>query len=121
MNFPNFHDGFFDGFRVAEKTAQLFLRTADQKLFTLVLQGVRALKLSGAREGNIILDLVIRDGDQMTLIDMQEVYGLAPDAPQADKSLKESREQGLQLLELNPSYGAEGLVLFETFEVTPGS
>jgi len=39
------------------------------------------------------------------------------DVAQASALLASAREQHLQLLELNPSYGAEGLILFEKWEI----
>ena len=78
MDVPNFHDGFFDGFRIkADKAVHLFLRTSDQAIYTLVLTGVRAMKISGVMAGNIILDIVVRGAEQMSTADMGEIYGLA--------------------------------------------
>jgi len=121
MGIPNFHDGFFDGFRItADKAVHLFLRTSDQAAYTLVLTGVRAMRISGVMAGNIILDIVVRGAEQMSAADMGEIYGLPSDASQALASLASAREKHLQLLELNPSYGADGLILFEKLEIAPG-
>ena len=118
MNIPNFHDGHFDGLRIGpDKLVNLFLRTQDGQSFTLVLQEVDALTLSEIRQGNIVFDLVFRSTGELTRSDMAELYSVDVDAPQVTDLLRVKREQGLQLLEINASYGAQGLVLFQTFEL----
>lgn len=118
MEIPNFHDGHFDGLRIGPgKLVRLFLRTHDEKSYILVLQEVDALTLSEVKEGNIILDLALRSAGDLTQSDMAELYSVDVDAPMATDLLRAKREQGLQLLEINPSYGAKGLVLFQTFEL----
>ena len=118
MNIPNFHDGHFDGFRIGpHKKLHFFLRTHDGESFTLTLQGVDALTLSEIKQGNIIFDLVFRSGEQLTGTDIEELFDVKVDAPHASTLLKTKRDMGLQVLELNASYGARGLVLFQTIEV----
>ena len=122
MNVPNFHDGHFDGLRIGpSKLVNLFLKTQDGKSFTLVLQEVDALTLSEVKQGNIIFDLVFRSTGELTRSDMAELYSVDADAPQATDLLKAQREQGFQLLEINASYGARGLVLFKVFEIRPST
>ena len=118
MNVPNFHDGHFDGLRIgSNKLVSLFLKTQDGKSFTLDLQEVDALTLSEVKQGNIILDVVFRSTGELTRSDMAELYGVDADAPQAADLLRAKREQGFQLLEINASYGAHGLILFQAFEI----
>jgi hypothetical protein len=122
MNIPNFHDGHFDGLRIGpSKLVSLFLKAQDGKAFTLVLQEVDALTLSEVKQGNIILDLVFRSTGDLTRSDMAELYSLDTDAPQTADLLRAKREQGFQLLEINASYGARGLVLFRTLELRRSS
>jgi hypothetical protein len=118
MNFPNFHDGHFDGLRIGpNRLVNLFLRTKDAKSFILVLQEVDALTVSEIKQGNIIFDLVFRSTGELTPSDIADLYSVDVDAPQAADLLRAKREQGFQLLEINASYGAQGLVLFQTFEI----
>lgn len=118
MNIPNFHDGHFDGLRIGPSNlVDLYLRTQDGGAFILVLQGVDALTLTDVKAGNIIFDLVFRKNEQLTCSDMAELYSLDADAPQTTNLLKAKRGLGLQLLEINASYGAQGLVLFRSFEI----
>ncbi|MGB2633654.1 MAG: hypothetical protein WAM58_06930 [Candidatus Acidiferrum sp.] len=120
MNIPNFHDGHFDGLRIGlSKLVSLFLKTQDGQAFTLVLQEVDALALSEIKQGNIIFDLVFRSSADLSSFDMAELYSVDADALQAADLLRTKREQGFQLLEINASYGARGLVLFRTFELRP--
>ena len=75
---PNVHDGFFDGFWIkGNKAVHVFLRTSDQVVYTLILNGVRAMKISGVIEGNIIFDILARTAEEMSPADMEELYGLA--------------------------------------------
>ena len=118
MNIPNFHDGYFDGLWLgSDKLVRIFLRTCDQHSYILTLQGVQALAVSGVRAGNIILDLVFRSARDITSSDVQDLYDVDSSTEQATKLLKSTREKDLQILELNPSYGAQGLLLFETCEI----
>jgi hypothetical protein len=122
MNIPNFHDGHFDGLRIGpNKMVNVFLKTREGKSFTLTLQEVDALILSEVKQGNIILDLVFRSTRDLTRSDMAELYRVDVDAPQATDLLRAKREQGFQLLEINSSYGAQGMVLFRTFELHQSS
>ena len=105
MEIPSFHDGFFDGFRLdSNKSLQIFLRTADNVRHTLLLGGVQAL----------IFDLVFRDAQQATPSDIAELYEVSLDTEQARNLLRFVQAKKLQILELNPSYSALGLILFET-------
>ncbi len=122
MKIPNFHDGHFDGLRIGpSKLVSLFLRTQDGKSFILALREVDALKLSDIKQGNIIFDLVSRSTEELTSSDMAELYSVDVDAAQVTDLLRVKREQGFQLLEINASYGAQGLVLFQTFEIRQSS
>jgi len=124
MDIPNFHDGHFDGLWIGpSKVVHLFLKTLNDKSFTLVLHGVDRLALSEIKQGNVIFDLVLRGTHELTPSDMQELYGVGIDMPQTVNVLMAKGEQELQLLELNSSYGAQGLLLFRTWEIresTPG-
>jgi hypothetical protein len=118
MNIPNSHDGHFDGLRIGPgKLVNIFLRTQDGKSFILILQEVDALTLSEIKQGNIIFDLVFRGTSELTRSDMAELYSVDVDVPQATNLLTAKREQGYQLLEINASYEAQGLVLFQIFEM----
>jgi hypothetical protein len=67
MRIPNFHDGHFDGFRIGPNNQlRLFLRTHEGSSFTLALHGVDALTLTEIKYGNIVFDLVLRSGLQLT-------------------------------------------------------
>jgi hypothetical protein len=118
MNLPSFHDGHFDGLRIGpNKMVNLFLRTQDGKSFVVILEEVDRLTLSEIKQGNMILDLVFRSAGELTRADIAELYSVDADAPQATDLLRAKREQGFQLLELSASYGAQGLILFQTYEL----
>ena len=118
MNIPQFHDGHFDGLQIGpNKLVNFFLRTQDGRSFILVLQDVDAMTISEIKQGNIILDLVFRNADELTPSDMADLYSVDVGAPLAADLLRAKREKGFKLLEINASYGAQGSVLFQTFEI----
>lgn len=121
MNLPDFHDGFFDGFYIAEKKVmRLFLRTQSERRYTLLLEGVEALKITDVRRGNIILDISLLRTEQLTASLMQELYDIPPGEVANEKLTKlldSARSAALQCLELAPSYGAECVALFRTAEI----
>jgi uncharacterized protein YcaQ len=122
MQIPSFHDGHFDGLRIGpNKVVDLFLRAQDGQSFILNLRAVDALTISEIKQGNIILDLVFRSSGELTRSDIAEFYSVDADAPQATDWLRAKREQGFQLLEINASYGARGLVLFQTYAIRPST
>jgi hypothetical protein len=117
---PGFHDGFFDGMWISEETVYLFLRTADNKRCEIVLGGVKALKLSNVLEGNIILDLGLVDTNQLTESHIASVYEISDVAKdsQIKNLLTSARRASLKMLQLRSSYGAEGVVLCGSAELT---
>ena len=71
--------------------------------------------------GNIIFDVVLLDSDMLNIAHMNELYDLHPtDAEKAQELLKTARARGLSALEINPSYGAECLILFRALEMLRG-
>lgn len=118
MNIPNFHDGHFDGQQIGpSKLVNIFPRTQDGKIVHLDSAGSECADAFRIKQGNIIFDLVFRGTSELTRSDMAELYSVDVDAPQATNLLMAKREQGYQLFEINASYGAQGLVLFQTFEM----
>ena len=122
MNLPSFHDGHFEGLRIhLDKQVEIFLRTQDGRFCTLALQGVDAMTFSEIKQGNIIFDLVLRNNEELTDEDIAELFSVDEGSSKASDLLKAKRDKGFQLLEVNSSYGAHGLVLFQKIEVRPSS
>jgi|HubBroStandDraft_5_1064220.scaffolds.fasta_scaffold01494_9 hypothetical protein len=114
---PKFHDGHLDGLRILDDhTVQLFLRDVGRKPFTLELSGVTRMGIWEVREGNILFDLVVRGSAEATPEDLTMLaLGNTEGADMA--YLSQLRESNLKMLEINASYGARGLVVFETYEL----
>jgi len=117
-NLPNLHDGFLDGLWLsADKRARLFVRTVTGDRSTLVLSEVQALKVDGFKAGNIILDVALITPDNLTTEDIKQVYDLEDEHTEmVRRLLSEAQQQRLSALEISPSYGAEGKVLFRNIE-----
>lgn len=111
---PDLHNGFFDGLWLsADKHARIFVRTLAEIRSTIILTGVEALNICGLKAGNIILDLVLIAPNELTVKDIEQAYDLKSGEDQnASQLLRRAQEQGLSGLEINPSYGAEGTVIF---------
>jgi len=120
---PDFHDGFFDGLWISDQTRiHLFLRTADKTPFTLVLHGVKVMNASNVKQGNIILDLVLLDANQITAAHIEELYGLSGvnRDEQVRQLLSSAKGEDLNALQVNSSYGAECTALFRRAELHSG-
>jgi hypothetical protein len=112
---PKFHDGYLDGMRIRENhVVELYLRNVGGETFTLELRGVERLCFHEVREGNIIFDLILRDVRNADKNDIQTL-GLAGPGGTDAAYLARLRSSERMILEINPSYGAGGLVVFETF------
>jgi hypothetical protein len=118
---PDLHDGFFDGAWVsADKSARVFVRTEVGERSTIVLSGVEALNITDLRGGNIIFDLVLIASDRLTVKHIEQAYALqSGDGEKSCRLLSKAQEQGLSALEINSSYGAEGIVLFRAGDIVP--
>ncbi len=115
-----FHDGDFEGLWIRGETVHVYLRTAENKHFEAVANGVAALGANGFRKGNIVLSVSTRSHAEIVLADIRELYDLR-DGPegrvQAENLLAKARQEKLTLLEVLPSYGATCLVLAESVDV----
>jgi len=119
-NYDEFHDGSLDELLIEKGTVHVFLSTEAKQLFVAVVQGVVALTAGGFKPGNIIFEVVARRNDELTHQDIAELYGLPAGNDgeiKAQMLLQEALERNLTILEINPSYGANCLLLAETVEL----
>jgi hypothetical protein len=117
---PDFHDGYFDGLWISgQKKVHIFLRTVDEKPFTLVLHAVKRLKASNVRQGNIIFELTLVDTQQITAAHIADIYDFASGRLEEniEKFLSSARDEHLNVLEMSASYGAECIALFQSAEL----
>jgi hypothetical protein len=122
MELPDLHDGFFDGVLLsATKCARLFVRSADGRRSTIRLTDVEALNLRNVRDGNILFEVLFVGTSKLSPAHIEQVYELNSGAREdVQRLLTQAQRRGLCALEINPSYGAEGVVLFRTGDVVPG-
>lgn len=119
-NYHEFHDGFLDGIWFDGERVHVCLSTLKKAPFTLVAGGVAALSSGGFRKGNLIFEVLVKTQEEITLSDVATIYELREgDAgrDQGDKLLKNAHDQKLEILEINPSYGASCLILAESFDL----
>jgi hypothetical protein len=114
-----FHDGFVDGFLIRERQVIIFIRTDENEAFALVADDVTRMRVDRLLQGNIIFDIVMRQGQELTRSDM-EVYGFAasPDGEKlANDKLEWLRIENRVALEINPSYGCECFLIAQAVKL----
>jgi hypothetical protein len=120
IEIPNFHDGYFDGLWISDqKKVHLFVRTVEGERFTLVLDGVKSLRASDVREGNIILALELLDAAKLIaghIEQANELSGVDTEA-QIAKLLASAKEASLNVFTMSSSYGAVCTALFARAEL----
>jgi hypothetical protein len=123
--YHQFHDGFLEGIWIDKDRTivHVYLSTLEKGRETAVLTGVLMLKAGGFREGNIILEVSTRGPEEITLMDIAELYEKKPDREPAaweHQLMDKVKELRLQILEVNPSYGGTCLILAQTIEFVTG-
>jgi hypothetical protein len=114
---PKFHDELLDGLRIlAGGVVEFYLRNVSGETFTLELRGVTRMGIWEVREGNIIFDLIVRDVASATAEDVATLGLAGPDGPDTD-TVAWLRGSKSKQLEINSSYGANGLVVFESYKL----
>lgn len=118
--YNEFHDGFLDGLLLDGPSAYIFVSTPEKWQFVLEISGVAAVDAGTFKEGNVIFDVLVYGSDELTLEQMIAVHGPMSEyglPDQAQRWLTKARQEGLHLLEINPSYGAACLVLAHTIDL----
>jgi hypothetical protein len=118
-----FHDGFVDGFLLRGTQAIVFLRTQGNEAFALVADDVAKMRVDSLMEGNIIFDIVMRQGHELTMSDV-DVYGFVAGPlgeKQASEKLEWLRTENRVALEINPSYGCECFLIARAVTLVPRS
>lgn len=117
-NFDQFHDGWLNGILLEEHNAKLFISTAEKQPFVLEIEGITSLKLDGFRQGNIIFDVLVRETNEITSGDIEELFGYT-DKQQTWKRPEQVRNDRSVVIEIGTSYGASLLALARSAELIP--
>lgn len=122
LNLSEMHDGYFDGlWNCGDGDLHLFFRNNSGDRGTLVLRLVAAANVVGFRQGNVIFDIEVIPTDKLTASNISDAYGLVPeDESQSEKLLDRAKSQGLSVLNVNPSYGAQCTFLYRFAEMHDG-
>jgi hypothetical protein len=118
-----FHDGFVDGFLIREPQVIIFIRTEGDEAFALIADDVTRMRVDSFLQGNIIFDIVMRHGNELTRSDV-DVYGFAADPNGerlANDKLERLRMEDRVVLEINPSYGCECFLIAQAVTLIPRS
>ena len=118
-----FHDGFVDGLLIREPQVIIFIRTASNESFALVANDVTRMRVDSLLQGNVIFDIVMRQGEDLTRSDV-DIYGFAA-SPDGEKlavdKLERLRTENRVALEINPSYGCECFLIAQAVTLIPRS
>jgi len=99
--YSQFHDGVLEGIWIDDEMVHVFVRTVEKARFTVVVTGVAMLTAGIFKEGTIILEVLTRDGKEITSEDIDELYDLQSGpagADQASRLLSEARQRDLTIL-----------------------
>jgi hypothetical protein len=107
---PHLHDGKLEGIVLQpEGAVKLMVSTVGGNRYEIQLHGVTRFFATDVREGNIILDITIARGEEVSLDLMREVAhrtsGGWPEMPYLEVLREQVVRDSLYVLELNPSYG----------------
>ena len=111
-----FHDGSVDGVLLDGTNAFLFLSTWNKDRVVMELHDLRSLRMDDFRQGNILFDVRVREGNEITQDDSEHLFGFSDEA-KAAKKLAEVHEEKLVVVEMNPSYGASFLAIAKSFKM----
>jgi hypothetical protein len=118
-----FHDGFVDGFLIREPQVIVFIRTYGNEAFALVADDVMRMRVDALLQGNIIFDIVMRQGEELTRSDV-DIFGFAANRDGeklANDKLERLRIEKRVALEINPSYGCECFLIAQAITLIPRS
>ena len=114
-----FHDGFLDGFLIREQQVFIFIRTEGNEAVALIADDVTRMRVDSLLQGNIIFDIVMRQGQELTRSDV-DVYGFAAGSSGeklATDTLERLRMENRIALEINPSYGCECFLIAQAINL----
>lgn len=114
--FNEFHDGFVEGVLLDGTSAFVFLSTWKKDQFVMKLDDLLSLKMDDFRQGNILFDVLIREGNEVTGDDIESLFGFTEDTKAAEK-LAEAHEDRNVVVEVNPSYGASLLAISKSISM----
>jgi len=120
MSIPSFHDGHLNGI-VLRPNQQCLLLLSDVTgaEYQFILDGVEHFRAENFRQGNIVLDLTVRDQN----VDEEDLlFVLFLDRPPDSKKGIESNLSRIQsgelhLIQLAPSYGCELAILCRGYKL----
>ena len=118
---PELHDGRFDGVWVSpEKNVHVFVRGTDGRRMTIVLTGVKHLKVWDFLLGNIVFDIVLTPMDKVTPEQIEGAVDFELSQTEQQHVYEEVRRMGLSAFELSSSCGATCVALFQDIAVLSG-
>jgi hypothetical protein len=111
---PDFHDGLLTGIRVADGRADIYCSTVAGQEYIWQLSGVRGLFASSFREGNIIFEVTLHEGELPVNL-VKRAFGSedAGEPPWVSAELARPKHRQGILIEITSSYGCELVALFE--------
>ena len=100
-SFEQFHDGFYNGMFIRESSVDIFIANHIKQRFVVSATEVAALVSTDIRAGNIIFDIVCRNGIEITLDDIREAHGFGDmprDVSHVQRAMAKAQELGALIL-----------------------
>ena len=114
-DFSEFHDAQFMGIRIIEnEVIELEFLKVNGERTILTLHGVTRMRAQDFREGNVVLDVHLSKVSRTARPLVEDLLGA--DDPTVSKVLDHAIQDGLLILEVNPSYGCSLLALCSRVE-----
>ncbi len=105
------------GVAVSNGGCPVFPDHRQEALIHLHVAGLRSLRLNDFREGNIISDTIVGNGDKVNSRDMVKFFGFS-DEEKALQKLAQVHREHLFIFEINPSNGASCLMFSTSVTLT---
>lgn len=118
---PRLHDGWVAGLMVGDGEARVLLEDPEKRHYSLHLKALEKLVASDFREGNIILDVVVRPcrpDDGNMLARLSGLGSADRDAGFVAEFVERAVAEEALVVEVNPSYGCSLLALCKQVEMT---
>lgn len=111
------HDGELEGVVVQQADVKLYLKPLDQEAVTLVLPNLIALKADDFRQGNIVFEGIIYQGQASPreVLAYAYDYELPEEEVHLQAAMERVRSEKLYSIELTSSYGCELCAVFKEF------
>jgi hypothetical protein len=116
---PNVHDAYITGLvLLKEKRLLILIQLVNGEIFGLILHNATRLKVNEFREGNVILDINVSEGEGIDINGISNLYSFSCDVADVPMNfVNQLINENKKLVVINPSYGCELICICSDLEV----